>query len=56
MKYSIEQYISIYPSYIIKISSRSYLKSHYENLGFVTMGENYSEDAIQHCSMIYLNQ
>ncbi len=36
----------------IKISAQTYLKSFYNNLGFMEVGENYLEDGIPHIGMI----
>ena len=55
MKYSLDTCKTLYPDDNIKISAQCYLKSFYENLGFIKKGENYLEDGIPHCSMFYFN-
>ena len=37
----------------IKISAQLYIKGFYENLGFVSTGEEYLEDGIPHIAMIF---
>ena len=55
MKYSIDTCKFLYPKNHIKISAQCYLKSFYEDLGFINKGKNYLEDGIPHCSMFYFN-
>ena len=55
MKYSLNTCKQMYPKDNIKISAQCYLKSFYEDLGFINKGKNYLEDGIPHCSMFYFN-
>ena len=36
----------------IKLSAQTYLKSFYNNLGFIEKGEEYLEDGIPHIEMV----
>ena len=43
---------ALYPNTKIRISAQTYLRSFYENLGFVFTGKSYLEDGIPHLDMI----
>ncbi|WP_431157087.1 GNAT family N-acetyltransferase [Winogradskyella poriferorum] len=52
MNASIEAVIKNYKTSEIRISAQTYLKSFYNNLGFVEVGEEYLEDGIPHINML----
>lgn len=52
MNASIEAVINNYKTSEIRISAQTYLKSFYNNLGFVEVGEEYLEDGIPHINML----
>ena len=52
MKASIEAINEHFNQTTIKISAQVYLKTFYNNLGFVAVGEEYLEDGIPHVAMI----
>lgn len=51
MSKSIEQIHQLFGDANIKIGAQTYLKSFYESLGFVKVGEDYLEDGIPHIYM-----
>ncbi|MCX7548775.1 GNAT family N-acetyltransferase [Xanthomarina sp. F1114] len=52
MEASIAAIKDIFNENTIKISAQCYLKSFYNNLGFIETGEEYLEDGIPHMAMI----
>jgi len=52
MNTSIDAITSNYGAQPIKISAQTYLKTFYNNLGFVELGEEYLEDGIPHIAML----
>lgn len=52
MNASIEAVRKNYKTSEIRISAQTYLKSFYNNLGFVEVGEEYLEDGIPHINML----
>jgi len=54
MEESIRYCLRFWPTYDIKISAQVYIKRFYENLGFVTTGDEYLEDGIPHVAMLYV--
>ena len=55
MEVSIQAVLQKYDVSEIRISAQTYLKSFYNNLGFIEVGEEYLEDGIQHISMLKTN-
>jgi len=53
MNASIEAVKSHFKVFTIHISAQRYLKSFYNNLGFIENGEEYLEDGIPHIGMVY---
>ena len=41
-----------FPGSNIKISAQQYLKKFYQDFGFITVGDSYIEEGIQHISML----
>ena len=52
MQKSIDETIKLFEKNSIKIGAQLYLKSFYESLGFVQVGDIYDEDGIDHIKMI----
>jgi ElaA protein len=52
MQLSIDQCRQLFPGEPVKIGAQSYLLRFYEQLGFVSTGDNYLEDGIPHTKMI----
>lgn len=50
---SIRQCRELFPDSPIKISAQQYLLRFYENLGFVSTGDEYLEDGIPHVAMVW---
>lgn len=55
MEVSIQAVLQKYDVSEIRISAQTYLKSFYNNLGFIEVGEEYLEDGIQHINMLKTN-
>jgi ElaA protein len=55
MEVSIQAVLQKYNVSEIRISAQTYLKSFYNNLGFIEVGEEYLEDGIQHINMLKTN-
>ena len=53
MEKSIAYTLNIYNTNKIRIGAQLYLKKFYENLGFVTEGEEFLEDGIPHIEMVF---
>ena len=52
MQKSIDEIIKLFGKSSIKIGAQLYLKSFYESLGFMQVGDIYDEDGIDHIKMI----
>lgn len=52
MRTSIKAVKEYYNQTTIKLSAQTYLKTFYNNLGFIEVGEEYLEDGIPHIAMI----
>lgn len=55
MEVSIQAVLQKYNVLEIRISAQTYLKSFYNNLGFLEVGEEYLEDGIPHINMLKTN-
>ncbi len=51
--FSIEQIYQHFGLQSIKISAQSYLLSFYNNIGFMSIGDEYLEDGIPHTAMLF---
>jgi ElaA protein len=53
MSLAMEKVKLLFPDVPIKISAQQYLVSFYQDFGFLATGEDYLEDGIPHCAMVY---
>ncbi len=53
MSYSINEISRLYNTLDITIGAQCYLKTFYNNLGFIEVGQMYLEDDIEHIKMTY---
>jgi ElaA protein len=52
MKAALNEIEQLFPGENLKIGAQTYLRSFYENFGFVVSGEEYLEDGIPHFPMV----